>query len=115
LWRDRPAGRRHEQVQWKPLLAGFIGINMVVQAVTGVYSTALGSAGIVREQAIVVGMQALLNAAACYVLIGRYGVTGGAFASMATFALTSGVYLPWKFTRISRERRRQDLRLTAVR
>ena len=98
----------HGQVQWNPLLAGLIGINMVVQAVTGVYSTALGSAGIVREQAIVVGVQALFNAVACYFLIGRYGVTGGAFASMATFALTSALYLPWKFTRVSRERRTED-------
>jgi len=58
---------------------------MIVQAVTGVYSTALGSAGIVREQALVVGVQALFNITACYVLIGRYGVTGGALVSMLTF------------------------------
>jgi O-antigen/teichoic acid export membrane protein len=98
----------HGQVQWNPLLAGLIAANMVVQAVTGVYSTALGSAGIVREQAMVVGVQALFNAAACYVLIGRYGVAGGALASLGTFALTSGLYLPWKFTRVSRERRMTD-------
>jgi O-antigen/teichoic acid export membrane protein len=86
----------HGQVEWNPALALAIGANVIIQAVTGVYATALGSLGIARDPARVVILQAVLNIGVCIWLIRRFGLLGGAIGSLATYALTSGLYLPYK-------------------
>jgi O-antigen/teichoic acid export membrane protein len=88
------------QVEWNPLLALAIGIGVMVQGVTGVYATALGSLGIAREPARIVLIQAVLNLGVCVYLIRRFGVTGGAIGSLATYTLTSGIYLPLKVRQV---------------
>jgi O-antigen/teichoic acid export membrane protein len=90
----------HGQIEWNPLLAVLIGVNTIIQNVTGVYATALGAFGIAREPARVIVVQALLNIGLCLWLIRRYGIIGGAVGSLATYALASGCYLPWKFRQV---------------
>jgi O-antigen/teichoic acid export membrane protein len=90
----------HGKVEWNPLLAMLIGVNVVIQGVAGVYAAALGSLGIARDPARVVVFQAILNICVCLWLIRRFGVVGGAAGSLGTYALTSGLYLPWKARRV---------------
>lgn len=87
----------HGQIEWNPALAALIGVNTMIQNVTGVYAMALGAFGIAREPARVIVVQAVLNVGLCLWLIRRYGIIGGAVGSLATYALASGCYLPWKF------------------
>jgi O-antigen/teichoic acid export membrane protein len=89
----------HGTVQWNPPLALLIGVNVSIQGVAGVYATALGSLGIARDPARIVVFQAILNVCVCLWLIRRFGVIGGAMGSLGTYALTSGIYLPWKVRR----------------
>ncbi len=89
----------HGNVEWNPLLALLMGASVVVQGVTGVYATALGALGIARDPARIVIAQAILNVCVCIWAIRRFGVTGAALGSLATYTLTSGIYLPWKLRR----------------
>jgi Na+-driven multidrug efflux pump len=86
----------HGQVEWNPLLALAIGANVLVQSVTGVYSTALGSLGIARDQGRMMVLQAILNVMVCYLLIRRLGVIGAALGSFITYSLTSAWYIPFR-------------------
>jgi len=86
----------HGAVLWNPGLALVIALNTVIQSVTGVYATALGSLSIVREPARIVVLQALLNVVTCATLIRAFGVRGAAAGSLITFTLTSALYVPWK-------------------
>lgn len=90
----------HGAVEWNPWLALLMGASVVVQGVAAVYATALGSLGIAREPARIVIAQAILNVCVCVWLIRRFGVIGGAAGSLGTYALTSGIYLPWKVGRV---------------
>jgi O-antigen/teichoic acid export membrane protein len=91
----------HGQVAWDPLLAALMGANVLVQSITGVSATALGSLGVARDPALLVIFQAILNVSACFCLIQRFGVIGGAFGSLIAYALTSAWYVPWRLRRIS--------------
>lgn len=87
------------QVVWNPLLAALMAVNVLMQAVTGVSATALGSLGIVRDPALLIVFQAVLNVSACFWLIHRFGVIGGACGSLVAYAITSGWYIPWRLRR----------------
>ena len=86
----------HGAVEWNPLLALLIGLLVTAQGIGGVYAMALGALGIARDPARIVIVQAALNVCVCVWLIRRFGLIGGASGSLATYALTSGLYLPWK-------------------
>ncbi len=89
----------HGQIVWNPVLAVLIGMNVVIQGVTGVYATALGALGIAREPARIIIVQAILNVGVCVWSIRRFGVIGAAIGSLVTYTLTSGLYLPIKVSR----------------
>ena len=91
----------HGQVEWNPTLALLIGINVVIQGVTGVYATALGALGIARDPARVIVFQAALNVGVCVWAIRSFGLIGVAAGSLITYAATSGLYLPWKVKRVT--------------
>jgi O-antigen/teichoic acid export membrane protein len=93
-------GWSHGQIEWNPALALLIGVNVAIQAVTGVYATTLGALGIAREPARVIILQAILNIGVCLWAIRRFGVAGAAVGSLATYALTSGIYLPFKVRQV---------------
>ena len=90
----------HGQIEWNPVLAMLMGVNVVIQGVTGVYSTALGAIGVSRDPARIVIVQALLNIGVCVWAIRRFGLTGAAIGSLITYTLTSGLYLPWKVRQV---------------
>jgi len=91
----------HGQVEWNPFLGFLIGINVVIQGVTGVYATVLGALGIARDPARIVVLQALLNIGVCIWSIRRFGVIGAALGSLVTYTLTSGLYLPFKVRQVT--------------
>ncbi len=91
----------HGQVGWNPALAGLIGLSVIIQGVTGVFATALGALGVARGPARIIILQALLNIGGCIWLIRRFGIVGCAAGSLATYALTSGIWLPVKFKRVT--------------
>jgi O-antigen/teichoic acid export membrane protein len=91
----------HGQIEWNPALALLIGGNVAIQGVTGVYATTLGALGIAREPARIIILQAILNIGVCIWAIRRFGVAGAAIGSLATYALTSGIYLPFKVRQVT--------------
>ncbi|HWE53418.1 MAG TPA: oligosaccharide flippase family protein [Bryobacteraceae bacterium] len=91
----------HGEIEWNPVLALLIGLNVAVQGVTGVYATTLGALGIAREPARIVILQAVLNIVVCVWSIRRFGVIGAAIGSLATYSLTSGLYLPFKVKQVT--------------
>jgi Na+-driven multidrug efflux pump len=92
-------------VAWNPLLAALMGANVLIQAVTGVSATALGSLGVARDPALLVVFQAILNVFACFWLIRHFGVVGGACGSLVAYAITSGWYVPWRLRQVGRNPR----------
>ena len=91
----------HGQIEWNPALAALIGLNVILQGVTGVFATALGALGVARDPARIIIFQAILNIGVCIWLIRRFGIIGVAAGSVATYALTSGIWLPLKFKQVT--------------
>jgi O-antigen/teichoic acid export membrane protein len=90
------------QVAWNLPLAVVMSANVLLQAVTGVSATALGSLGVARNPALIVIFQALLNVSACCWLTHMFGAIGCACGSLIAYAVTSGWYVPWHLRRITR-------------
>ncbi len=89
-------------VVWNPLLAVLMGTNVLIQAVTGVSATALGALGVARDPALILIFQAILNIGACFWLLRHFGIVGGACGSLASYAVTSAWYVPWRLRRIAK-------------
>jgi O-antigen/teichoic acid export membrane protein len=105
----------HGQVAWNASLALALGANVIMQSVTSVPAAALGSLGLAREQALVIIVQAIMNALACYWFIHLFGIIGAALASFITYSLTSAWYVPFKLRSVAWARQHCDPDPTVMR